>query len=411
MVSRCHDFCTRDLPRLDGVVNRPVLLPSGEFHSQRGYIPELNTFLLNSYDIGLLDSVDDARDTLLKPFSHFQFVSDSDKACAFAYLFSLLLREWIGDTENVPAFHFGSARGGTGKGLLSDSLYYIAHGTELPKSAFHRDEEALKRSVGSALLSGVPGVLFDNLSDGLCLSSVELERLLTARIYPCRVLFQTLETKVTVRAVFALTGNNLTFSGALPRRIQHCLITTDSENPENRKLPDLTKIVRSERSALLGAALTIVKAWHDSGCPDGQDTIGSFVKWSQIIGGVLGVAGIDGFNPKGGEVSDRDMARKNFVRTVFDSEIGRDEWAVKDILGIALIGDDGTGQGLLTEFLTGDPRNYRAKLGYVLRTFANQVFEYSDVVLRVERVTGGSRVKYRVSVLNGVTDPDSEVGF
>ena len=98
------------------------------------------------------------------------------------------------------------------------------------------------------------------------------------------------------------------------------------------------------------------------------------------------------------------------MKAVWD-KFGTDNWGVKETLLIASNGtDENPGQGILAEFLTGDKRNHAARLGYVLRTFANQVFEFDDhrLSLRVERVDGVSPVQYFIKNLNS---DDDMIGF
>ena len=385
------------IPKLERVVNRPVMLSDGSFVTERGYISELNAYLLSDYDIELMPSVEKARSTLLDPFKHFPFASDKDLACAFAYFFTLLMREWLGDL--VPFFHFGSARQGTGKGLLCDALYRIVEGYPLKPNTYHRDENALERSVSSSLIQGSPGILFDNLPDSLNVINPYLEKLATTIVMPVKMLYQTLEGYAKVTAVTAFTGNNLSFDGGLRRRVQTCRLESDMEFPERREgLPNLRNFVDENRTTLLSAALTIVKAWHTGGCREKKINLGSYEQWSNIIAGVLDTAGIEGFDPVSREMSDRDIARREFIRTVWN-EFGGDDWGAKETLWIASNGtEDQEGMGILSDFLTGDSRKYPARLGYILRGFAGQVFGFEDdaLSLRVERVEGGSPVKYRI---------------
>ena len=274
------------IPRLERVLNRPVMLKNGDFVTDRGYIPELNAYLLSDYDIQLMPSVEEARHALLDPFQHFPFASDKDRACAFGYFFTLLMREWLGD--HVPFFHFGAARQGTGKGLLCDSLYRIAEGQTIPNSVYHREEDTLERRVSAILSGGAPAILFDNLKDNLNVSNAYLENLATASVMPVKVLYLQMPIYVTITAVIAFTGNNLSFDGGLRRRVQTCRLEVDMEFPERRTgLPNLPDFVDSNRVSLLSAGLTIVKAWHDAGCPEQNINLGSYEKWSNIIAGVL----------------------------------------------------------------------------------------------------------------------------
>ena len=394
------------IPRLESVINRPVLLPSGEFRTRRGYIPELKSYLLRDYDFKPMSSVDAAREALVTPFKHFPFKSDRDRAVAFGYLFTLLLRDQLGD--HVPLFHFGAARQGTGKGLLVNSFYQIAEGSDIPHSIYHRDEPALLRSVTSSLLAGSAGILFDNLADGLTVSSPFLELIATAPVVPVKVLYQTQESLILVKSVIAFTGNNLFFDGGLRRRVQNCRLEVNVEHPEERELPNLCAFVRTERLSLLSAALTIVDAWQKAGCVSKSIAYGSFETWAGIIASVLEVAGIDGFEPTTRQLSDRDTARRVFIRAVWD-RFGTDEWGVKETLHLASAGtDEQPGKNILAEILTGDHRNYPVRLGHILRSFAGQVFDFDNgLSIQVERVDGVSPVKYR---LNSLSDEDL-VGF
>jgi putative DNA primase/helicase len=49
------------------------------------------------------------------------------------------------------------------------------------------------------------------------------------------------------------------------------------------------------RSELVWAALTLVAAWLAAGRPTSSVRLGSYESWSDVIGGILGNAGIDGF--------------------------------------------------------------------------------------------------------------------
>ena len=395
------------IPRLERVVNRPLVNPDGNFETRRGYVSDLNTYILADFDIEKM-SIKKARDVLVEPFKDFPFATDKDRACAFAYLFTLLLRERLG--VHVPFFHFGAARQGTGKGLLCRTLFYITEGREIAHATYYKDEERLIRSTSSFLLGGAPGILYDNVSDGGMVANPFLEMIATAPVVSLRVLYQTLEREVPVNSVIAFTGNNLSFDSGLRRRVQHCYLDIEIERPELRNLPDLKRLVRTGRNSLLSAAFTIIHNWIGDGCPQENINLGSYEIWSNVIASVLDVAGIDGFQPVVREMSDRDVARRIFVKAVWD-KFGTDNWGVKETLLIASNGTDETpGQGILAEFLTGDKRNHAARLGYVLRTFANQVFEFDDdrLSLRVERVEGVSPVQYFIKNLNS---DDDMIGF
>ena len=74
-------------------------------------------------------------------------------------------------------------------------------------------------------------------------------------------------------------------------------------------------------------------------------------------------------------------------------------WGAKETMYIASDStDEQDGMGILSDLLTGDSRKYPARLGYILRDFAGQVFDFDDgaLSLRVERIADVSPVKYRI---------------
>jgi hypothetical protein len=61
------------------------------------------------------------------------------------------------------------------------------------------------------------------------------------------------------------------------------------------KHPELIKWATENRVDLIWAALTLVQAWVAAGRPSGSATLGSYESWSGVMGGILGVAGVEGF--------------------------------------------------------------------------------------------------------------------
>ena len=59
--------------------------------------------------------------------------------------------------------------------------------------------------------------------------------------------------------------------------------------------PNITQWVTEHRLQLVWSALILCQAWIARGCPAGSKTLGSYERWSAVIGGVLEVAGIPGF--------------------------------------------------------------------------------------------------------------------
>ena len=82
------------------------------------------------------------------------------------------------------------------------------------------------------------------------------------------------------------------------RRTVHIRLDAGVERPEERTdfhHPDLLVWVRSNRTLLVSACVSIVQAWIDTGMPTGQGTLGRFERWVEVMGGTLEVAGMKGF--------------------------------------------------------------------------------------------------------------------
>src|SRR5262249_29908641 len=71
------------------------------------------------------------------------------------------------------------------------------------------------------------------------------------------------------------------------RRICHCRLESSEERPEERsefRHPDMLAWVGANRGRLLGAALTILRAYCAAGRPDlGLPAWGSFEGWSRLV--------------------------------------------------------------------------------------------------------------------------------
>ena len=99
-------------------------------------------------------------------------------------------------------------------------------------------------------------------------------------------------------ALWLMTGNNPRLSDEMSRRCIRLRIDPRIDMPWLRggfKHPLIAEWAQENRSALVHAALILVQAWVAAGKPLHAKRLGSFEKWSGVMGGVLEVAGIPGF--------------------------------------------------------------------------------------------------------------------
>ena len=86
------------------------------------------------------------------------------------------------------------------------------------------------------------------------------------------------------------------------------------------KHPQLIDWATEHRGQLVWAALTMVKAWIAEECPEPENIkpLGMFEAWTRVIGGILQVAGIEGFLGNLDEFYDESDAEGEALRAFID---------------------------------------------------------------------------------------------
>jgi putative DNA primase/helicase len=114
---------------------------------------------------------------------------------------------------------------------------------------------------------------------------------LTSMTYEDRILGVSQNAEVRFTCLWLATGNNLTYVGDMVRRVVPIVIDPRMERPEERigfKYPKLLEHLRATRPHLVTAALTVMLAYAQAGCPrQTTTTYGSFEPWYERICGAL----------------------------------------------------------------------------------------------------------------------------
>ena len=224
----------------------------------------------------------------------FPFVSPAERAHAVALLLLGFLRAMVDGP--TPLHLIEKPTPGTGATLMVDAIATILTGAGASVMTEGRDDEEWRKRV-TAKLRQIPSlVLIDNLRHKLDSSAVAAA--LTAPFWEDRILGVSEMARLPIRCVWIATGNNPEFSNEMARRLVRIRLDAHVERPWQRngfRHPDLMIWVRANRARLVAACLTLCQAWIAAGRPRGTRTIGSYENWAQIMGGVLEVAGIEGF--------------------------------------------------------------------------------------------------------------------
>lgn len=286
------------IPRLDGLTKTPVMRPDGTVLSEPGYDQATRLFYSPNGPFPRIankptqEDAAKAAEVLKDLFRDFPF-KDHDKGAAgcVAAIISLVGRPMIDGP--VPMFLVDGNQAGCGKSLLADVIGAIALGERPPRETLPEGDEVAK-VLTTLAVDGAPVVLFDNIDKPL--GNGALDSVLTSTEWKGRILGMTKSVTSPWRAVMLGTGNNVTMRGDTYRRVLRVLLDSRVEHPEARSdfvHKDLLGHVRTNRTDLLAAALTMLRAWNVADRPEGDlGQWGSFEEFSRVVRGTLVFAGM-----------------------------------------------------------------------------------------------------------------------
>ncbi len=291
-------------PGLAAIVEVPVIRPDGSILDRPGYDPATQLYYapskgMEACKVALKPSVkerEEALSLLLSTIGEFPYVSDADKANALALLLTPILRPAL--KRHVPLALIDAPKQGTGKGLLSDVVSLIATGNCAAILTLSENEEELQKLITSLLIEGTTIITIDNITGRL--QSRHLDAALTSDMWRGRILGASKMALVPQCATWIATGNNIKVGGDLVRRCYRIRLDAKVSRPFMRKdftHSDLVEWVSEQRAELVGALLTLARAWYAAGKPQYPhlSALGTFSGWVKIVGGILEYAGVHGF--------------------------------------------------------------------------------------------------------------------
>lgn len=303
---------------LAGISETPIFRPNGTICQDPGYDAETGYLFAPSCAFPHIpehpthDQMKAALRELVEPFSEFPYVNESHRMVAIAAILTMLARPAI--DGSVPAFLFDASVRGAGKSLQCDCVALIATGRFAPRVAYPEEEE-LEKLLASMAIAGVRLIVLDNIKAGRPFGGSALDRCITAKdTVQLRVLGASVLKTLQWTATILASGNNLSLTGDMPRRVMVARIEPTVENPEARRFKrDLPTFIRAKRPALVAAALTILRGYAALGFPkhEAAQVMGGFETWSALIPAAIMWSG--GADPMGarpeGDASIDDDAR------------------------------------------------------------------------------------------------------
>ena len=376
------------LPILSGIVTTPVFGRGGTLLTEPGYHPDARLLYhaISGFKMPAVpehpspEQIAEARDLLQDDlFGDFPFTSLAERAHAISLLLLGFVRALI--NGSTPLHLIEKPSPGTGATLMVDAISTILTGTGTLVMTESRDDEEWRKRI-TAKLRQIPAiVLIDNLRGKL--DSSALAAALTAPFWEDRILGVSETIRLPIRCTWIATGNNPEFSNEMARRLVRIRLDARVDQPWRREAfrhPDLMGWVRANRARLVAACLTLCRAWISAGRPHGQRSIGSYEAWAQTMGGILEVAGIEGFLENLDDMmaaSDSEGAMwRGFISSWWD-RFGTAEVGSSDLYDLAITCEPPLPLG------SGNERSQRTRLGKSLGRMRDRVFAVDGRSLRM----------------------------
>jgi Domain of unknown function (DUF3854) len=284
---------------LEAVIEWPVLRPDGTVLSTPGYDTATGLLYAPNCDAPHVPDVPTAADAakavaLLREVAcDVPFATPAHEAAYMAAIVTPFARyAFYGP---APLMLIDKNVRGAGGTLLADVVGEAVCGRSMAKMSPTPHEEEERKRITSLALSGATLILVDNIAHTF--GSPPLLAALTATEWTDRVLGASQMVRLPLAATWFATGNNIALSEDMARRCLHIRLESPEENPELRssegfKHPELVLWVRSQRPAIMAAALTILRAYVVAGRPDlGLSAWGSFEGWSRLVRSAIVWAG------------------------------------------------------------------------------------------------------------------------
>lgn len=299
------------IPALAGITGVPVFAPDGTLHNEPGYHPASGLFYhpepgFTVPPVPAQPTSEDraeARGLIVDELlGDFPFDGKDAGAASRTHAVALLLWPFVAPLvgQGAPLHFLTKATPGTGASLLADVVTLPALGHPCPVMVAATEEEEWRKRITSTLKDRPQYVLVDNVRRKL--DSASLCAALTGCEWQDRIMGVSQNARLPVTCAWIATANNPMVSDEIGRRMVVTTLDTGLEqpwlrDPKSFKHPKLREWARENRGRLVWAALVLVQAWLSEGQPaaDSTASLGGFERWAEVVGGILGLAGIPGF--------------------------------------------------------------------------------------------------------------------
>lgn len=278
---------------LEAVTSAPIFLANGTILQERGYNSNARVFLEPnvSVDVPEAPTRADARAAVAlfrELLSDFSFATPADFSTWLAAVLSPLVKA---ATRNAPSplFLISASTAGAGKSLLAQLIAEIVTGAGAEIRPYSpKDDAEWGKRLTAFLKAASPITVFDNANGEI--GDPALDRLITSDTWSDRQLGASEAPPLPNVTTWLATGNNLEPRGDTVRRVLVVRLEVMVERPQERtgfKRNLAGGYALEHRAALLGAALTLLRAYHCAGRPAQVLAPWTFGSWGDLVRGAL----------------------------------------------------------------------------------------------------------------------------
>ncbi|WP_374322045.1 hypothetical protein [Brevundimonas sp.] len=321
---------------------------------------------------------------------------DASRANAVGMLLTPFARDLFNGPS--PVFAIVKPSPGVGGTLLAETVQRLFDGHASATTPNSRNEEEVQKHLVAAALGDDSFLFFDNVTD---FNSETMKRTTTAEHIGGRILGLSKTVSRPNDFTWIITGINPRLGPEMARRSVFINLNSRVEDnaARNYRHDDFKGWLHDNRTRIIGALLTLIRAWWMAGAEPGKAKLASFESWSRVIGGVLETAGIDGFlsNPRKAS-ADREGAEVKAFMSDWWKQWGEDDTAESTAFNYA----DGAG------FVTGYGDDRRRRFGEMLDGLRGRTFDLNHKDAdKLDRVMFGVGMEgWRLVHLGQVAKPE-----
>lgn len=407
VMSKADQFAT-----LNRVVRVPFLRPDGTVCSAPGYDESTATVLVPSgiddVDVPAEPTQEETRAAakflMDEWLGDMPFKTEADRANALALVLTPFIR---GTVPLAPLAVVSGLQMGVGKNLLADCIAILATGQAALPLPYVDQQEEMRKQITSAFASGAEMFVFDEAHE---IEGAQLARAVTSLTYGDRILGVSRIAKFPNQVTWMALGNNVQVNGDMSRRVYFVYLHPMGRDVMDREAsafrhPDLKGWTAENRTALVSAALTVLRGWHTAGRPSWSRgaCMGSFEPWDRMMSGVLAYAGEPAFLT---DMKER-RSESDFMAAYWRAHIhwlhqhfGGEEFTTRKVQEAAL--KDPAGYEAPPQMDDSTGKDFTRRLGMAYSRHRDR--NYDGVRLVKSGLGHGSTLKWRTVSDNGGTE-------